>query len=387
MRSISAIFGLMASLLLVAPAIAGPMDWGSDIFTDGEAIGITDGDAPFAPKQGLLHLENEGNFAAALRARSYWTGSTAAPYVNNDSALIEVMNNVTSNSGNRSWAGSFANANNNIPYGVTDSGERTGILGWAVSVSGGAWGYYHAGTLERQTGVSGTAGFQGAGSPSTGVVNNAVGVRGYIYNDSAGATINSARAGEFMSGASTGTVKTNVAVYASAAYGTLSNYSFFGEHGKFFNADQVLVKNESTQSGSYVAARSPGNAFEFGHPDPAGYGSNIGATYSAGWPFLAFNAEADPSGNTFRTRGKPGVVISSDLAGSLIFSRVPQSNNYGQALLESGRFNTRGNLVLSSNPPASSSSVCQTGEHAWDANYTYVCVSANNWKRAALSSW
>ncbi len=37
--------------------------------------------------------------------------------------------------------------------------------------------------------------------------------------------------------------------------------------------------------------------------------------------------------------------------------------------------------------PASSSAACNQGQVAWDANYVYVCVAANTWKRAALASW
>jgi hypothetical protein len=37
--------------------------------------------------------------------------------------------------------------------------------------------------------------------------------------------------------------------------------------------------------------------------------------------------------------------------------------------------------------PLSSADVCNQGELAWDVNYVYVCVSANLWKRASLSSW
>jgi len=37
--------------------------------------------------------------------------------------------------------------------------------------------------------------------------------------------------------------------------------------------------------------------------------------------------------------------------------------------------------------PNSSSSPCATGTIAWDANYMYVCVSQDNWKRTQLVSW
>lgn len=37
--------------------------------------------------------------------------------------------------------------------------------------------------------------------------------------------------------------------------------------------------------------------------------------------------------------------------------------------------------------PASASASGNAGDICWDANYIYVCVATNTWKRAALSSW
>lgn len=37
--------------------------------------------------------------------------------------------------------------------------------------------------------------------------------------------------------------------------------------------------------------------------------------------------------------------------------------------------------------PISASDSCVTGTHAWDADYLYVCVATDTWKRAALSAW
>ena len=36
---------------------------------------------------------------------------------------------------------------------------------------------------------------------------------------------------------------------------------------------------------------------------------------------------------------------------------------------------------------STSSDSCDQGEIAWDANYVYVCIAQDTWKRAALSSW
>jgi len=37
--------------------------------------------------------------------------------------------------------------------------------------------------------------------------------------------------------------------------------------------------------------------------------------------------------------------------------------------------------------PASSSAACTAGQFTDDANYHYVCVATNTWKRVALSSF
>jgi hypothetical protein len=43
--------------------------------------------------------------------------------------------------------------------------------------------------------------------------------------------------------------------------------------------------------------------------------------------------------------------------------------------------------IETSKTPASATATGNTGEICWDANYVYVCVAPNTWKRAALTSW
>jgi hypothetical protein len=43
--------------------------------------------------------------------------------------------------------------------------------------------------------------------------------------------------------------------------------------------------------------------------------------------------------------------------------------------------------IGTSKTPASATAAGNTGEICWDANYVYVCVAPNTWKRAALTSW
>jgi hypothetical protein len=42
---------------------------------------------------------------------------------------------------------------------------------------------------------------------------------------------------------------------------------------------------------------------------------------------------------------------------------------------------------IAATPPISSSATGSVGQIAYDANYIYVCVAANSWKRAALTTW
>jgi hypothetical protein len=41
----------------------------------------------------------------------------------------------------------------------------------------------------------------------------------------------------------------------------------------------------------------------------------------------------------------------------------------------------------SSSIPSTATASGSPGEMAWDADYFYVCVAPNSWKRASLSTW
>jgi hypothetical protein len=43
--------------------------------------------------------------------------------------------------------------------------------------------------------------------------------------------------------------------------------------------------------------------------------------------------------------------------------------------------------VRTTKTPASATATGNAGEICWDANYVYVCVATNTWKRSALSTW
>jgi hypothetical protein len=43
--------------------------------------------------------------------------------------------------------------------------------------------------------------------------------------------------------------------------------------------------------------------------------------------------------------------------------------------------------VRTSQTPATASATGNQGEIAWDADYIYICVATNTWKRVAISTW
>lgn len=364
---------------------------GTAFALNGSRMGITDTGVAIVPSASV-EFRGTGVSTCGLRVSQRWTGSTAVPYQNNDVTLFECFNNVTSDSLNLSWSVSAPNAYNNIPAGVRDAGERLGVYGWATTVNIPGQ-YVHAGTLASQIGVRGRAGFQGPGTPATAVIESAVGVQGEIYAESAGATIQNAVAGRFTSIDPTSTILNNTAIFANARGGQETNFSFFSDAGMMLNTDKAIFGPTTTytQSPCCVSVRGA-NGVEFGNGDPAGYGSNLGATTASGYPFLAFNAEAS-GGNTYRTRGKPGRVIWADMLGSLVFSRVTNPNADGQGLTDDAFFDATGKLrlqetlTLRSRTPASATDSGQEGEFCWDENYLYLCVADDTWKRVAVAAW
>lgn len=43
--------------------------------------------------------------------------------------------------------------------------------------------------------------------------------------------------------------------------------------------------------------------------------------------------------------------------------------------------------ILTAKTPASATAIGTTGEVCWDANYIYICIATNTWKRVALPAW
>jgi len=54
-----------------------------------------------------------------------------------------------------------------------------------------------------------------------------------------------------------------------------------------------------------------------------------------------------------------------------------------------GKLHLAGDTIRleSSRTPASAGAAGNQGEHCWDSDFLYVCVSANSWKRAVIAAW
>ncbi len=112
------------------------------------------------------------------------------------------------------------------------------------------------------------------------------------------------------------------------------------------NPGPLIVGSISPQSNALLSVRLAGNDIEFGHNNPAGYGSTIGSESSSGTPFLAFNAEAGTNTNTFRTRGFKGAVLESDLAGGFVFKTVATASADNQTATNLATLSSAGNLTV-----------------------------------------
>lgn len=183
----------------------------------------------------------------------------------------------------------------------------------------------------------------GVTEPSVSSVQQMVGLHDHSGADSGGGTLNPA------SVASSGTVS---AVQTGTVFG-----------GFAFNANTA----ENTDNHGVIVNVRP--------TDPAAT-NNIG------------NMRFSVNGLTRWTIRKTNTVESGSNAGSDLDFQ-PHADN-GAALGAS--FNAfieraTGRLGLVTSPPANATAAGRAGSITWDADYIYICVATNTWKRVAIATW
>ena len=113
------------------------------------------------------------------------------------------------------------------------------------------------------------------------------------------------------------------------------------------------------------------------------------------------NTGSDESGFLLKTAGTligqfgvrqsdQSVYIKNRVYGSVERVTIASTGNVGigtsapTALLD---VNSNGIRIEQPKTPASASASCNQGDMSWDANFVYVCIATNSWKRASLSPW
>jgi hypothetical protein len=113
------------------------------------------------------------------------------------------------------------------------------------------------------------------------------------------------------------------------------------------------------------------------------------------------NTGSDESGFLLKTAGTligqfgvrqsdQSVYIKNRVYGTVERVTITSAGNVGLATSAPTKLldvNSDGIRVRNAMTPASSSAACNQGDISWDTNYVYVCVAANSWKRASLTSW
>lgn len=84
----------------------------------------------------------------------------------------------------------------------------------------------------------------------------------------------------------------------------------------------------------------------------------------------------DKSNNLVLNLGSGGYFVVKDPQGTTQMTL----DRLGNATLNSLN-------ISKASTPASSSAPCKTGDQSWDANYMYICVRSNSWRRTALNNW
>lgn len=167
-----------------------------------------------------------------------------------------------------------------------------------------------------------------------------------------------------------GLTTTGVAVFASGFFAT--NGTIVGANGLSFNgaanagdaASITASAGPIRVSGAGAATTNLGSTTS---PVVIGGGASVAGANGGG--ALTLGGAGGPSGAS---------TVSSTSGAVAVYAN-------GSAPTFLGSPNSP--AVIPAAAPASASAACTAGTVTFDTGYVYVCVAANNWKRAALSGW
>ena len=101
--------------------------------------------------------------------------------------------------------------------------------------------------------------------------------------------------------------------------------------------------------------------------------------------YIGTDAKAKVDGGTNETVIGYGAIGNGSNTATIGNTSVTDlyANQSGTATVHAGKFQ----LSALNTAPASATATGTTGEIRFDANYMYVCVATNTWKRSALTTW
>jgi hypothetical protein len=137
-----------------------------------------------------------------------------------------------------------------------------------------------------------------------------------------------------------------------------------GDATRHFNCTQARVPNLITP---FIYPEWFGEAYI---TDPITAAAMSSATYG-GTVWLSEAAISSFTGNL----SVPGVLTATGV-----------SNLNGGATV-ANTLTAQGTLLVATHTPANAGASGVAGRITWDANYIYVCIDTNTWKRVAISTW
>ena len=313
---------------------------------------------------GDLTLVNGTTYWIALRKSAAVTGGGSIAIDRNGTALT-TCNTATPVSGD--WT-----VNAGLGRYTVYGRSPIGIRGTSTNAQG------VQGISTNAHGVQGNStnsyGVQGSSTNSIGVQGNSTNALG-VY----GTSTNSVG----VQGSSTNSI--GVQGNSTNSYGAL-----FTQSGTLTAANSLstaLVRRNGVTN-STGSLNYSGNVLQI-TDNPTGTGTVSGALISG-----SLSVAADGSGTTERIRFDPRVANGASAVAHMLDTGNALST--AGALLLDVRNNgvskhavdLNGNIIEKvPTTPASATAAGVQGTICWDANYVYVCVATNTWKRSALGSW
>lgn len=164
-----------------------------------------------------------------------------------------------------------------------------------------------------------------------------------------------------------------------------------------YHGTNIYVKNKAGTGALAWFTRNTAGAEAVGDLT---YVGNITSPYAVVWTNTTGNMTLGTTNGVLTLRGGGANWIQYYINGgtrwvmdsSTIYPQVDGGGSLGTSSykFDKGYFSGTvfaGTLNVGTHTPASASATGVSGTIAWDSDFLYVCIAANTWKRAALSTW